>query len=83
MALHAVTANVAVAVAEHHRHYIGSSQLHALTAFTSRERDPDTHCLWDCVGLRTAGGLVIGSCLQVRVLQAHRDKWEGVLREWK
>jgi len=33
-----MTANVAVA--EHHRHYIGSSQLHALTASTPRERDP-------------------------------------------
>ena len=46
--LHAVTANVAVA--EHRRHYTGSSQLYALAAFTPTERDPDTQSMRDCVG---------------------------------
>jgi len=36
VALHAGTANVAVA--EQYRHYIGSCQLYALTAVTRRER---------------------------------------------
>ena len=57
--MHAVTANGAVAV--YPRHYIGSSQLHVLTAFTSRERDPDIQCVGDCVGFYTTVGLVLGS----------------------